>query len=1263
MTRSAVLLTSLLLACASEQHLDPASTQSPAARRRAEVLDQLLTRTPGDVVALVERAELAAFFSDDDHARALLGKLPAPPATPPRGALLACELAAARRDYPAILTSCSQVLEWVPGSPLAELAASQLLLTLDQTRDTDATVAAALERARQRCAQQVENTASCLGLAIAATRAGLTVAAQRKDVAAYQKVLDRAGAIRTWRVCPEMAPDSVESFRRARQDLAQGPVDHPACRERRTGEASLMLATADPLGVQLVESWVHVPADSSAALLWQVPQTARILVDGLVVVDRDRWLRARPGSVLVGLQLAQGWHHLRALVLPAGSGDSLSLWALDRSGRSAVDRWQAHPPDDGPTTLSQLGPVPSTAATWLEAGLDVDRDPWRALRLVGAWTGDLLDDGERARVLARQLATRFPDSAAAWFALAEGTRSDPTLPETSRQLDMRSALAATLEHQPQHLIASYRLALLDQDERQDEALQRMQDLVAAHPDYPWGQRRVHDMLSRRGLPVPALAALDRSLALAPGETSLGYAVGFFERRGMVQRAVEARQAQLDSSTTLFSARRGQRLREQGDLAGALKAYEQAFELAPDRPGFEQLLEVALAVEGWDGVQRRVDDRLQMFPRDLLAARWLVRAGRARGDLEAALRRAEAIRLGLPTWQHLRERASGLDPDRHLRVDTAALVADFGAHSSAHPELYAGFPFVFVLDAAAQIFTGGGGGLRITHQILRVQSKEAASQLGEVRPPAGAELRALRVIKADGRVIEPEAAHSSGDVSLSGIDVGDFIELHWIQEQWPDAVDHDQLVRFFFATQVPIFCSQLVLVGPSSEMSRLQIHSLGLPPPQRQVDDDQVRLQFEARDVPAHRTQPFAPSPVEVLPHVTASHGVDIGLYARRALRSLAEAERTNADLDRFARDAVAGKRGDDSRLRALVEAVVRRVRDPGPERDPVTILAAGRGDRQALLRAAGRQVGLDLRWVALHRASPAPVVDWPDSELPERVLLHHTARGDRPLVLAGRNVALDGWFAQARGGHWVEVDPVLATAPQLGRAQPVPDTWVCRAPSRMNVEATLDGSGRLDGSLHMVVQSPLAGYLRQRLRAVPLDDTARAIEGWFGSIFPGAALHDFAIDALDDDLQPLALRARFDVASYALANNGDLVIARFLPSLSLVLGGERAAPASYLRVGQRSVAVLMDPHHETAQVILHLPAGLRPRSMPAELAEEGPFGRYHQHAHLRGDALEVKREIDVPYGRVEVEQEPALRALGERVEARTSTQLVLSAAP
>ena len=124
----------------------------------------------------------------------------------------------------------------------------------------------------------------------------------------------------------------------------------------------------------------------------------------------------------------------------------------------------------------------------------------------------------------------------------------------------------------------------------------------------------------------------------------------------------------------------------------------------------------------------------------------------------------------------------------------------------------------VLDRAVTRVFPTGAVMALTHQIVRVDSKDAIDRWGEVAVPAGAELLTVRTHKRDGSTREPEEIAGKETISAADLEIGDFVEWEYLETHAPSAAFAPGFLgeRFFFQSfEAPLARSELVVIAPAA----------------------------------------------------------------------------------------------------------------------------------------------------------------------------------------------------------------------------------------------------------------------------------------------------------------------------------------------------------------------------------------------------------------------------------------------------------------
>src|SRR4029078_7146577 len=107
---------------------------------------------------------------------------------------------------------------------------------------------------------------------------------------------------------------------------------------------------------------------------------------------------------------------------------------------------------------------------------------------------------------------------------------------------------------------------------------------------------------------------------------------------------------------------------------------------------------------------------------------------------------------------------------------------------------------------------------LTHQIVRVDSKDAIDRWGEVAVPAGAELLTGRTRKRDGSRREPEEIAGKEAISAADLEIGDYVEWEYVETHAPSSAFAPGFLAdrvFFQSFEAPLDRSELVVIAPAA----------------------------------------------------------------------------------------------------------------------------------------------------------------------------------------------------------------------------------------------------------------------------------------------------------------------------------------------------------------------------------------------------------------------------------------------------------------
>ncbi len=616
--------------------------------------------------------------------------------------------------------------------------------------------------------------------------------------------------------------------------------------------------------------------------------------------------------------------------------------------------------------------------------------------------------------------------------------------------------------------------------------------------------------------------------------------------------------------------------------------------------------------------------LAKHPRDAQARFRVADRDFASGDamaLHKAL--ATALQTGsnaaeLRTAIDVVEGATDLEP---YRKDGLAIVRAYQAWEKAghHMEGTA----ARVLDYAATWAHEDGSSEMLEHEIQKIQSQEAINQESEPEPPAGLVLH-LRVIKPDGRVLEPEPVAGKPTLTMPHLEVGDFVELEHITAEAGDGEKGRQYhspTWFFREADKGYWQSEFVMVTPADR--QLEIETRGaVPPPKVRNVGPFVERRWRVDLSPPAQIEPDSPPATEFLPSVRMGWGISL----EATLSHLVDLANDDTPLDPRIRaralDVVQGvpAKSSDERARRLYRWAMEHVQD-GKETDGRRVVTGGTGSRQAAYRYMLRLLGIDTQLaLAKNRLAMPPLGPMSEVEQYEALVMRMpTDAGVRWMSVRDKFAPFGYVPAELRE------QTAIVLAPGMPRD-------VVHAPAAVDgvtyegrVDVKTDGSATLDLTLTFGGNRAIAwrNALDQIPQAKLFDFVEREL---VAPSFDGGHVRDLHVDNADALDQPLVMHVKLEVPQLAKpAATGMTLRPPFSPSLTQLA----ALPERHTPLLRRA------SWHAEARLHVVLPDSFR---MPAEL----PHGEAHDgdasvvvRDAVNGHAIDFDRVIDLPAERVQ----------------------------
>ena len=997
---------------------------------------------------------------------------------------------------------------------------------------------------------------------------------------------------------------------------------------------------------------VEVPAAALYVVRATSPSTHRMFLDGTLLHERRTY--ERPGSTLAAraVRLEPGRHRLLAVLLKEERAGSLTFTVARADGqpsgvrftpaRGPAPRWSGVKVEDAPRFYPDAASVEAALAP--EAG--------RSLASYLAARDAEVRDVDGARRLLAGLGA-LP-AAAPWNVLsADLAVRDRSLPSKVAQGRATRDLEVAVERDPANVGALVSRGLLAiNDQRVDQAVGLASRARASH--------------SPVGTPV---LALESRIALAQGvdaqadtlaRQSLDQISGLCEAL-LVRYDVARRRdavATTDSLLDPISTCPGEQLRRvthwktrgQND-----RALTELRRLRGRQPGDVALgtleADLLVALRRTDEATRVLQALTALRPRDpSLWKRLGDTLALGKHDAEALAAREQSLILDgsdLPLRRTLERARTGKEILAEFAIDGRKALKAFDARGSNVEG-----SSVLVVDAAATRAFGDGSMVDRVHTVEKVLDQSAVARVAEVQVPQGAQVLALRTLKADGSVLEPESLDKD-TVSLPGVGVGDAVELEYLLAHPTRRAASPGWTAGAFYFQVGGVADDwatYAVVAPRGSGMTVDAHNM--PAPTIKTEGGMDVLRAEVRGVPALVAEPNAPpSGTEQLPFLVVGAGDtgQGGLLTTTGDALSARAQRT-FEVEAFARAAAAGKTGLDA-VRAIYAAVMDRIsgRDAGLGLTAASTLAQERGSRLWLMKAALEAEGFPAR-VAMVRTfatDPNPY-RFPNEALFPYGCLRVEVPGHEPVWLD--TVIRYGPFGllpeQAANGREAYL------LPEPGRP-----LVVVRTPAQpplggreVKLDLALAEDGTLSGDVLEIYSGFEAAQLAETLEGVSNERRDQALQQALSRYFGGAELSNLRLDVKRAVGAPLSLRYRFVAPRFARVEDNRMTLG---PLTYPAQVGRR-----YVTVGTRRSPLFIDSTEQNiSHVVLRLPNGWRIDDPLKGGKLESPFGLFTRDEQ-EGEVFRVEERYRLDMARIPVAQYEAFAGFAGQVDLLQTRDLV-----
>ena len=1018
------------------------------------------------------------------------------------------------------------------------------------------------------------------------------------------------------------APDRRRSFDAERPGpwpatFAPDPLRTEPPRILKSEQPACVVASEEQTatGVYYVEGFFSV--DGPRDLILGVQGALAVFVDDAPVLTRDLrdwgiWQRFG-----VAVQVGPGRHRVVARVLD----DSASIRVLDVDGTAAPVTSETDERAPYSVVPPTVLPDPNPIAELVRA----QRAPDAITAYFGAYLASVEGMADVADVLVAPFVEPEDASADMLESAASYANDDPAYPAELKHKIERDLMLRAQKRDPKLWYARAWVVLDDAEQHgfvdAIDPLRKLADELRDQPEILEQLARIYARLGWHAERRKALAdlvqrfpddvrALRMSLELLDDEGPVAQA----DKTASRLRALDPDEevdldralARHDWKAAIAELQRLQKRRpERKEIAGRIA---DVLQRAGDPSKAIDQLKKALAKNPLDTTSRfRLADRAY-----------------ARGD-EGALRKslADALLAGaktedLRTAIDLLEGTTDLEP---FRIDGKKAIREFEAWEKTGKRM-AGVS-ARVLDYSALWVHPDGSAQMLEHEILKIQSQEGINQESEQKPPEGLVLR-LRVIKPDGRTLEPEPVSGKPTLTMPNLEVGDYVEIEHVTTTEGDG-DHGRRYRsptwLFREEDKGYWRSEFVVLTPKDK--KIEIETRGnVPKPIVREAPTYIERRWRVDESPPLPDEPDSVPAAEYLPSVRCGWGVTladtVARYADLASDETPIDPRLVDLVQTFVKGVPATNR--DERARRVYRAILERVQD-GNEKDGRRVLLGKAGSREAAFRYAMRALGLsaDLALVK-NRLAPPPVGAMSDVDDYTGVLVR--VQGNKlPIYLT-----VDDRFAP------------FGYVPADYRGQPgfllAPGTPAITTPK----DGSRDGvaiSGRADmardGSAHVALEQRFYGKLGIRMRGVfdkiaPSQLYAFVESRVLASTLPGAHVRDVAIENQTNLDAPLVVRVKADVPQLGRVQGNELLVKPIFP---LHLAQLAALPT-------RQIPLLLGAWtYVDIDFSIVVDGGLRmPASLPVDQLKDGELVVAVKDV-VRGHEIHLSRAIDLPAGRIQ----------------------------
>ncbi|HEX8704527.1 MAG TPA: tetratricopeptide repeat protein, partial [Myxococcaceae bacterium] len=865
----------------------------------------------------------------------------------------------------------------------------------------------------------------------------------------------------------------------------------------------------------------------------------KIWVNGEVLLERRAFTLLQPTITGRAIRLPAGKHRFIVKLTKDGSTGNISFSLPRADGRPSDVRFTAAtgpaPSWSGGVSVVEQVPLFFPSAKHLADALEEEAGGLLA-NFLAIRDGMGRDHDGSSRLMMELSERQTPALMALRAELSVLDRAVPT--KVSRGRATRD-LDALLAKDPGNVAAQLLRAELALGDNQ--ATTALEVLKKAQEHVGTGSYPFHLLKARTEIALEVDAQAEESLTAALAiQPRLCEALGLrysLARRRDATKAMDERITGVSGCPGALN-RVAEHARQRGDMAAATKAYEELLARDPGNVSIGATLASLYASQRrYEEAGTTLRELMKLWPRAAFLWKRLADVREYAGDTQGALAlREQALAIDgndLSLRRAVERAKTGKEVLQDYAIDGKAAIAAYEAAPGDENSAAA-----YVLDAAAvQVFPKGGVLVNRIHTIQKAVQQGGIQEIAEVNIPTGAQVLALRTIKKDGTVLEPEAIEGKEAISLPGVNVGDYVEVEYLLLEGSKAPGQPGFTAapfYFQVTDMPNHRAVYTVVAPKGTGMRVDAHNMQAPPPPVTKGDWEI-FTHEARRVPAHIPEPDVPwSNNEFLPFVIVGTG-PMGNDQMIAVYSDAyyDKSRRSAEIEAFARKVTEGKKGIEA-VQALHSAVMKRFpgRDVGLAQSAISSIAQDRGSRLMMMKAGLESLGMTTRIAVIRpfTSDPAPYLFAADTLLAYPALRIQVSESETIWVDTSIRFGPFGRLPETALGGF---PGYLLAEPGRPSEKLQTPPWEEPPAKKVRLMLELKADGTLTGQGEEVYSGFEGANLADAFEALSAESRQQALQNAVARYFGGADLTMVKLDHPEEVGAPFTLRYEFKVPRFA----------------------------------------------------------------------------------------------------------------------------------